>query len=496
MSQVELNNANVMSLPNTNSLLTRFTLRRVFVWSFLLSLFSLAVLQCSSIDWDFWWHLKAGQYIVESRGIPHIDPFSFSRAGAEWIAHEWLSEVTMYSVFHAGGWIGLFLLFGTTITAALAICYQRCEGKPFIAAVAVFLAAAASAPLFGFRPQMFTLLFASLFIALLDRYTYNDQRRVIWLLAPLMILWVNLHAGFALGPALILLFVAMTFLDREWKKIGPLLLVFSICVAVVPINPNGFRMFSYPFETLSAPSMQNFIQEWLSPDFHQLRFLPLAALIIATFSAMALSPARPRPGELFGLAALTMAALRSGRHIPIFAIFAAPLFAKYFALWISAQANSLITLRSAKATGPNIILTLVLLFTPAFLIVKRIANFNSNVAAYEAQKFPVAAVDFIEKTGNVGPIFNDYNWGGYLIWKLYPGRRVFIDGRADVYGDDFIYRYVKTYEGERGWRDELDRFGIQTVLIQPGSALTTLLREDKGWHRVYEDHESVVFTRN
>ena len=496
MSRAELKNTNVLSLPNADSLLTRLTLRRVFVWAFLLSLFSLAVLQCSSIDWDFWWHLKAGQYIIESRGIPHLDPFSFTRAGAEWIAHEWLSEVTMYSVYHAGGWTGLFLLFGTTITAALGICYSRCEGKPFIAALAVFLAAAASASLFGFRPQMFTLLFASLFITFLDRYTYHDQRRVIWLLPPMMILWVNLHAGFALGPALIMLFLVMAFLDRERSKIGPLLLVFSICVAVIPVNPNGFRMFSYPFETLSAPSMQNFIQEWFSPDFHQLRFLPLAALILATFSAMALSPTRPRPGELFGLAALTLAALRSGRHIPIFAIFAAPLFAKYFAQWISAQTNSPITIRTAQATGPTIILTLAILFMPAFLIVKRIAHFNSNVATYEAQKFPVAAVDFIEKTGNAGPIFNDYNWGGYLIWKLYPGRKVFIDGRADVYGDDFIFRYVRTYEGERGWRDELDRFGIQTVLIQPGSALTTLLREDPGWHTIYEDHEAVVFARN
>ena len=494
--QVELNNPKSISLPNKNSLLVHLELRRVFVWAFLLSLFSLAVLQCSNIDWDFWWHMKAGQYIIESRSIPHIDPFSFTRVGDEWIAHEWLSEVIMYSVFHSGGWIGLFLLFGTTITAALGICYKRCEGKPFLAALAVFLVAAASSPLFGFRPQMFTLLFASLFIAILDGYTYRGQRFVIWLLPLLMLFWVNLHAGFALGPALILLFVAMAVLDGKRENVGPLILIFAVCVAVIPLNPNGFRMFSYPFETLSASSMQNFIQEWLSPDFHQLRFLPLAVLMIATFSAMALSPTRPRPGELFALSALTFAALRSGRHIPIFAIFAAPLFAKYFAQWLRAQTNSPITLRSATATVPKIILTLAILFLPAFLIVKRIAHFNSNVATYEAQKFPVAAVDFIERTGIAGPIFNDYNWGGYLIWKLYPERKVFIDGRADVYGDNFIFNYVRTYGGERGWRDELDRFGIKIVLIQPSSALTTLLREDKGWRTVFEDQEAVVFARN
>jgi hypothetical protein len=494
--QLELKNTNVVSLPESNSFSSYFTLRRVFVWAFLLSLFSLAVRQCSSIDWDFWWHLKAGQYIIQSKSIPHVDPFSFTRAGSEWVTHEWLSEVIMYAVFRAGGWIGLFILFGTAITAAWGICFRRCEGKPFLAAMAVVLATAASAPLFGFRPQMFTLLLASIFIAVLDSYLFNNNRRIVWLLPPLMLLWVNLHAGFALGLALILLFAIMAAFDRQWKRIGPLLLTFFICAAVVPLNPNGFRMFSYPFETLSAPAMQGFIQEWLSPDFHQLRFLALAALILVTFSAMALSPTRPRPGELFALAILSFAALRSGRHIPILAIFAAPLFAKYMDHWINSHTNRPITLRSATATGPRIILTLVLHLLPTFIIVQRIGVFNSSAASYEAQKFPAGAVEYIAKQEAAGRIFNDYNWGGYLIWKFYPERKVFIDGRADVYGDSFIFEYLRTYSGERGWRETLNHFEIQTVLVQPGSALTTLLREDKDWRKVFEDDQAVVFTRN
>jgi hypothetical protein len=492
----EVKNLNIMSVPRANSLISHLTLRRVFVWAFLLSLFALAVQQCSSIDWDFWWHLKAGQFIVQSRSIPHIDTFSFTRSGSEWVTHEWLSEVIMYVIFRAWGWIGLFVLFGSTITAVLGICFQRCGGKPFIAALAVLLAATASASLFGFRPQMFTLLFASIFVALLDRYVYHGEHRLFWLLPLLMLLWVNLHAGFALGPALILLFVGMAGMDKEWKRIGPLLLMCAICVAVIPLNPHGFRMFTYPFETLSAPAMQNFIQEWLSPDFHQLRFLPLAVLILATFSALALSPVRPRPGELFALSALTLAALRSGRHIPIFAVFAAPLFAKYFAHWLSTQTNRLITIRSSTTTSPSIILALLLIILPLFLIVQRIGRFNSNVATYETQKFPLAAVEYIRKSEAAGPIFNDYDWGGYLIWKLYPERKVFIDGRADVYGDAFIFDYLKVYGGERGWREELDRFGIQTVLVQPNSALTTLLREDKAWRTVFEDQQAVVFAKN
>ena len=493
--QVEVKDINEVGLLESNSFIMHFSLRRLFVWAFLLSLFSLAVRQCSSIDWDFWWHLKTGQYILQIKSIPNTDPFSFTRAGAEWITHEWLSEVIMYEVFRVGGWIGLFILFGTTITAALGICYRRCEGKPYIAALSVVLATAASASLFGFRPQMFTLLLASVFIWLLDGYIYHAVRHLVWLLPPLMLLWVNLHAGFALGLALILLFVVMAALDQKGKRIWTLVTIFAICLVMVPLNPNGFRMFSYPFETLSAPAMQNFIQEWFSPDFHQLRFLPLAILMLATFSVMALSPVRPRRGEVFALAVLSLAALRSGRHIPIFAIFSAPLLAKYLAHWVSSQTNSLITLRSTTATGPKLILTLSLLILPSFIIIQRIGNFSANVRSYEAQKFPLAAVEFIEKT-DTGPIFNDYNWGGYLIWKLHPGKKVFIDGRADVYGDAFIFDYLNTYGGERGWRENLDRLGIKTVLIQPNSALSTQLRGDQGWRTVFEDQQAVVFARN
>src|SRR5215813_10667176 len=186
---------------------TRFlTLRSIFVWAFLLSLCSLAIRQSSTIDNDFWWHLKTGQYIVETRSVPHLDPFSFTKNGAEWVSHEWLSESVMYVTFRPAGWPGLLLLFGAVITAALGICYWHSAGKPFIAGLSTFMAGLASAPLFGLRPQMFTLLFASIFIAILSSSFKKNVSTYLWTLPLAMLLWVNLHAGFVLGIALILLF--------------------------------------------------------------------------------------------------------------------------------------------------------------------------------------------------------------------------------------------------------------------------------------------------
>lgn len=483
-----------MTPPQGSSLRRYLTLRRIFAWAFLLSLLSLAIRQSVSIDNDFWWHLKSGQYIIQTASIPHLDPFSFTKSGSEWIAHEWLSEVLMYETFQLTGWTGLLLLFGTTITASLGLCYYRCAGKPFIAGLAVLLAALASAPLFGLRPQMFTFLLASIFLVILDRYLSQGSSRVLWLLPALMLLWVNLHAGFGLGLALILLFVLMAAMNNEWSRIIPLLKTLAFCVVAVPLNPNAFRMFSYPLETLSSPAMQSLIQEWFSPDFHQARFLPLAILMLATFGLLALSPKRVRPGELLGLLVLSLAALRSGRHIPLFALFAAPLFARHLQDWTNTK-KPLIKMHSGPATTAQIILNIALLLLPALVIGRQIVDFKGREPEYEARRFPSAAVDFIRDQEITGPIFNEYNWGGYLIWRLYPERKVFIDGRADVYGDAFIFDYLKTYHAERGWRERLDHHRIRTVLIEPHSQLSNLLREEKGWRTVFEDPGAVIFTR-
>lgn len=471
------------------------TLRRIFVWAFLLSLFSLAIRQSVNIDTDFWWHLKSGQHIIQNRSIPYLDPFSFTKGGSEWIAHEWLSEVIMYATFRVAGWTGLLLLFGGIITAALGLCYYRCKGKPFIAGLAVLCAALASAPLFGLRPQMFTFLMSSLFLVVLDQYLRRGGTKRLLSLPLLMLLWVNLHAGFAMGLALILLFVMMAALEKGWDKITPLLKTLLACVVVVPLNPNGFRMFTYPLETLFSPAMQSLIQEWFSPDFHQDRFLPLAVLILATFAVIALSPKRVRSGELLGLLVLSLATLRSGRHIPLFAIFAAPIFARYLLYWTRSQKTLAITLRERTSDGAQLILNLALILLPTLVIARQIIDFKVHEADYESRQFPAGAVDFMQAQRLPGPVFNDYNWGGYLIWKLYPERKVFIDGRADVYGDSFIFEYLKTYQADPGWRDRLNRFGIQTVLIEPHSSLATLLREEKGWRTVFEDSRAAVFTR-
>ena len=492
--------------------------RTLLVFVFLLLIFTLAARQI--VDPDFWWHLKTGQQLVQSWKIPHSDIFSSVFAGKEWITHEWLSEIFIYSVYRVIGYGGLIVTFALIITAGFAIAYQRCAkqvGHPYVSGAALLLGALAAAPTWGVRPQVFSFLFASIFLSLLydfqspDQFQSAHQKRSIWWLVPLMVLWVNMHAGFAVGIVLILLvIVGMTLdavvtrgdsLSKLWQCVRSLCLVLLACVAAVLLNPSGARMYSYPFETLTSHAMMKYIDEWRSPDFHELMFQPLALLILAVFSALALSRKRIRLSQLLLLAATGWAALRSGRNVPFFVLIAMPLLAEHawdrltsqrWGQWLSAPEKREV---GADATLKIALNVLLLVAAPLTLAVWRVQHSVTNQPAVEARAFPAAAVEFMRAQRPPGPIYNEYGWGGYLIWKRYPDYRVYIDGRADVYGDAFIEEFLATYAGETNWQESLNKHGVRTVLIKPDAALASLLRQERGWQKVFEDSQTVIFVR-
>src|SRR6185503_6525015 len=195
------------------------TFRRVVPIVLFSMIFVLAVRQSVSLDPDLWWHLKAGQQMIATHSVPHTDDYSFTKQGSEWVAHEWLSEVAIAGLYRLTGLVGLVTIFSLIIIITLWLTYRRCDGRPYAAGIAILLAAAASAPLFGVRPQMLTLLLASIFIILLERFDPKEQTRRLWWLVPLMLLWVNLHAGWALGLALIGLYIVRAVLDGDWDEV-------------------------------------------------------------------------------------------------------------------------------------------------------------------------------------------------------------------------------------------------------------------------------------
>lgn len=489
---------------------TYLSTRRLLVFVLLAAIFTLTAGQIT--DPDFWWHLRTGQLIYETRAIPHADIFSFTAQGKEWVTHEWLAEVLIYAIYKLSGWGGLVVSFSFVMTGALWIAYRRAAKlapHPYVAGAATLLGALATAPMWGVRPQMISFLFTSIYLAVLGDYARGARTKQVWWLVPLMLLWANMHGGYALGLALIGLTGAGLALDELMRenrerqlflRLRTLLLLFAACLLVVPLNPNGGRMFSYPLETLRSHAMHAYIDEWFTPNFHLLISQPFALLIFATFAVLVLSPKKARPGELLLLCVSAYAALRAWRNIPLFALVAMPLLAEHLWQLLASRAwcRRLQHAPEKRETGTKALVqvtlnVLLLVCVPIGLCVANVGKVVARQTTVEEEKYPAAAVEFLRAHPESGAIYNEYGWGGYLIWKLYPQREVYIDGRADVYGDAFMEEALGAMAGERNWREPLERDRVRTVMIKPNAPLASLLRQDENWESVYEDRQAVIF---
>jgi len=474
--------------------------RRVFVIILALGLFIMAAR--SITDPDVWWHLRTGKLILENHKILASDPYSFTKFGQPWVDHEWLSQVLIFGLHRTAGWGALIAGFAAIIAAAYLIVFLRAPGRPYVAGVITVWGAVASIPCWGVRPQMITLLLASVWLLILERSESSPQ--VLWWMPLLMLLWVNLHAGYASGLAFLALFLIGDALDaafgRGEKPLAPrlrrLVLVSAACVAVVPLNPYGSRLYRYPFETLHSRTMQAYISEWHSPDFHQVRYLPFLLMMLTALVLPALSPQRLRVRDLLLLSVTMYAALRSARHIPVYVLVAVPLLSSMIQTQLEETGKSNLFAVTGPLTRTKVVINVVLL--SGFLIFTglRLGYVIRQQPANEAREFPTAAALFLARTRPPGPLLNHYNWGGYFIWKLYPAYPVFIDGRADLYGDAFMDEFFSTYSlGGRFWRAPLEKWGIRTVVLPPDTPLVAALKTMPDWKQVFADSQATILTK-
>ncbi len=458
-------------------------------------------------DPDFWWHLKTGELISQTHAIPHTDPFSYTKAGQPWIAHEWLSELFIYGIFRLGNDAALILSFSIIITAAFIIAFFRAPRytRPFIAGFVLLLAAISTAPTWGVRPQMFSLLLSSVFMFLLDRYRQSGSLRPLIPLPLLMVVWVNLHAGYFLGLGIIGVYILGSLAEMVLPKIfageqephvaptlhSILVLIGALGVSILSalVNPNGIQIIFYPFQTLTSPSMQQFIQEWFSPNFHQLMWQPLAWFILLLIGFGLVSKKRVQITNVLLTIIFGYGALISMRNVPFFAIAAYPVLSELIGSILVIPNDQDKSTRIVRILGPIVV---VLICTGIVFQFIRVIQSQSKT---EADNFPQAAVTWLLDNKPQGNLFNSYGWGGYLIWKTYPDYRVYIDGRADVYGDSFIFNYINIYRAEPGWEDKLSNQDIRIVLVEANSPLAGMLRQNSAWKTAYTDNFSNIFTR-
>lgn len=481
------------------------TLRRtfevyVFVFAFLFASRPLS-------DGDFWWHLKTGEYIVKNLSIPRVDFYSFTVPGKHWVAHEWLSEVIFYFIYTRAGFNALIFVFTMLTVLAFWIVFRRTQAHPFVKAVAVLLSVWSILPTAGVRPRAFTLLFAAIYLFVLHRFVRERETRAVWWLVPLMIVWVNLHAGYLIGLVLIGLVIVGVVLDAwfagetlasHWPQLKTLALVFVACLLVVNLNPQGPRIFIFPFEFFLSPVQQDQITDWLSPDFHEKGLFPLLLLILLTIAALALSPKRVKPSELLLYLATLYMTLKSNRHMAIFALIAGPMLAGYSQHWLDATPFARLfgpSQAQSRSTGGRQIIFNVILLVPLIACFIKLKSVIYSPPAQERVGVPLNAVRYLKDNGITGNTFTDPNiWGGYLIWET-PANPVYIDGRIDMYGDEFMREYLGMIRGLTRWQEPFDKYGVQVAIVSPTSVLRLQLEQSPSWQQVYRDEMAVVFTR-
>ena len=453
-------------------------------------------------DPDFWWHLRTGQLIFDTGAIPKTDPFSFTAAGSRWVAHEWLSDVLIYGVEKGLGYWGNVLLFTVVALSALAVMHRlllKIGVSPRVALTLVALGGVTSFPYWTVRPQAFSWLFAAIFLHTLWLRRI-DGRTALWPLPLLMLLWANLHAGYVIGLLLVGLWLLASLGERVLQhKVGSLrvpVLLFLACLAATAVNPNGLALLAYPFTYLvPGNASQRFITEWQSPNFHSPLHWPLAVGIVT----LALVGIRGRSWNLFRLAlgvVFAFMALESSRHQPLFALVLMIVLGDALReLWPRARAEG----KAAPPSGAPALNWAILAsaVVALALVIGRSPNAQLNRSPLVSGLFdyPVEGASFIRNTYPNVHMFNAYRWGGYLINELYPQQRVFIDGRADMYGDGLVEEYVRVARLRPGWREVLTKYDIKLVIIEKDSPLAAALAEAQDWKLAFSGPVEAVFVR-
>lgn len=457
-------------------------------------------------DPDYWWHVKTGELIIQNRQIPLFDTYSFTATGKPWIAHEWLSELFMFLLHDAGGIILSTIIFSVLILAAFWLTILRIEDKSNLYAVggSLLLGAILSTPVLWPRPQIFSILYSSIFLVLLDRYIKTGKIANLFPLPVIMLFWVNQHGAFIVGLGVIGIFIVSRLVDalirviqqksnpKEIidKPLWTLILAFITCTLVTLVNPNGIRILFYPFQTINDASLQQFNQEWASPDFHERTWIPLAVMYLSLIGFGLKSKRSISTTNILLVLVFGFMALSALKHVALFALAAIPVLAE--------QISTVILFKEDQSHQDRIVkpFSFVVLLGTIFVFVNALVQFEQKQEIVTRTRFPVDAVNYMTENQINGRLFNSYNWGGYMIWNLFPQYKVYIDGRCDMYGAEFVTHYVDIYFAKPGWEESLDKEEIDYVLVEQGTYISSALQQTQEWQLMYEDEISVLYSRN
>jgi hypothetical protein len=488
----------------------------------------------SVLDSDIWLHLKTGEFIFQNKLIPLNDIFSFTLAGKPWVDHEWAFQLLSYfsfSRFGVDGLIYLEMLAVVSIFLILLFAGRRLTGAYLETTVLLFIAVSASLSRFNIRPDVFSVLFFCIYLYLLEFYV---DKKAIWFILPLQIVWVNFHGYFCLGPLVIFFYIVaellrrkIKFFPQQWQENGALVdfayqrlkIILLVAVVVSFINPQGLNGAAYPMQVLAGlfsgqgREIFGYIIE-LKPVFilkiASLKFYYLIGAIFLSVLFLNIRKLRIRD-VLLGVFFLLFGII--ARNIMFFIAVSFMVIAFYLGDVQSKIKSGLLKENNFRQVRYWLVRCVLALFFLIFVSTEINAQLKSIYFDFETQKFvspffglnkssyPVAAVDFI--TANKIPLrmFNDFNSGSYLIGRGHPFRKVFIDGRSEFYGVEFLRQYQKAEEGDGASIEGIIRkYNLEAVLLtlvlRKAQPIAGYLYKSSEWKLVFFDDKGVLFLKN
>lgn len=454
-------------------------------------------------------HIVIGKIIITDHTIPKTDIFSNTKPGQPLTTTEWLSEALYAIPYLFMGLNGVVLLAALLIATTITLVFRETVSQSnsyFMAGLLAFWAIPATLFHWLARPHLFSWLALAIWAPAVDRLG-RGEKAPLWQFPLIMLVWANLHGGFIVGFLVWFAYLAGWIVDYLSNKDSrPTIDVFKRLLAVGGlsflaslVNPSMLGLWRNVFGHVGDSTLMRLQIDWRSPDFHSPNAWPFLLLIALMLFALAKRKRNPPSGQLFMLIGLTLFGLYSVRNIPFFVIACSPIIggllgsrladSKIFGKASRTIHAMQVDLRGATWSLLAVILVAVALLSGQKLDPGKIGN------TFNPGQFPVHAADWLTANPQEGRMFNEFTWGGYLLFRLWPAQKVFIDGQTDFYGAELVNEYLKTLNVQAGWQDTLQKYDVSWAILPTDIAMTQALQDELGWRILYQDPTATILRK-
>ena len=461
-------------------------------------------------DGDLPRHLLVGKLIRATREIHTTDIFSFRTEGLPSIPHEWLAQVILSGFNDLMGLGGVVFFTALIVTSTWALIFYESlkrSGNLFAALIFTGLGVGASLIHVLPRPHLFSYLFTTLWILVLEQIQ-KDKPHHWWILPLLMLAWVNLHGMFVLGIVIWIIYLVGALFENpsaNWlasTKTKSLLIGGALSLLATFLSPSGFKIWEAIASLGGNAYIKSRIPEYQSANFQMAETWPFILLLLLSIASFARSTRKIEWRYVFLVTAFAGIAIYSSRMLPLFAIVAVPILAKSFSEWLVEDfPNSRFLTMEANIgrinqTSNGLIWVLATVLAVLFL-------FRSNITIDPAGKgnrfdpgfFPVEAVNWLEAHPQHGHMFNEFDWGGYILLKLWPEYPIFMDGHTHIYGEALTREYETVISPGRGWEEVFEKYQVEWAMVRARSPLIEKL-EEQHWQLLYQDETAVILRKS